>query len=141
MLEFKAETTIAAAADTIWAHLVDVGSWPAWDPTCERVEGQVALGTKLKVYSTLAPGRAFKVTVTELDEPTRMVWTGGMPLGLFTGVRIFALARTPDGDIHFLLHETFDGIVLPLIAKSLPDMTQAFEGFCAGLKERAEAAG
>ena len=33
------------------------------------------------------PAAAFSLRVTEFVPPRRMVWTGGMPLGLFTGTR------------------------------------------------------
>ena len=138
MIEFKADTTIAAPAETVWDILTNTAAWPEWDPFCERIEGTVAPGAKLKAYSKRA---------AELSPPTRMVWSGGMPLGLFKGVRTFSLspsgspAGSPAGDgVRFELHETFDGLMLPLIAKSLPDMTEAFQAFCKGLKERAEAA-
>ncbi len=66
-----------------------------------------------------------------------MTWEGGMPLGLFKGVRSFTL--TPQGEAqHFELREVFSGPMLFMIGSSLPDMTGAFEGFCAGLKARAE---
>jgi len=37
------------------------------------------------------------------------------------------------------LQEVFSGPLLPLIGGSIPDMTEAFQGFVAGLKKRAEA--
>ncbi len=67
-----------------------------------------------------------------------MIWQGGMPLGLFKGVRTFSLKATGDG-VDFHLHEAFSGPMLPLIAKSLPDMSGPFEEFVQGLKARAEA--
>ena len=140
MIEYRAETDIAAPAETIWEILTDVSAYPDWDPSCDRIEGTVSPGAKLKVYSKLAPGRAFAVKVTQLDPPSTMVWTGGMPLGLFKGVRTFALSSAGKGQTHFSLHEVFEGLMLPLISRSMPDMTDAFRGFCAGLKTRAEAA-
>lgn len=60
-----------------------------------------------------------------------------MPLGLFKGVRTFTL--TPRGEqTEFTLHEVFSGPMLKLIGGSIPDMTDAFKGFVAGLKGRAE---
>ncbi|MFE8605504.1 hypothetical protein [Archangium violaceum] len=68
----------------------------------------------------------------------KMTWTGGMPLGLFKGVRTFTL--TPRGDqVEFTLHEVFSGPMLALIGGSIPDMSEAFQKFVEGLKRRAEA--
>jgi hypothetical protein len=71
--------------------LVDAAGYPAWDSGVERVEGTIAAGERIKVVSEANPGRAFPVTVTELVPDRRMTWTGGMPLGLFRGVRTFDL--------------------------------------------------
>ncbi|WP_375769896.1 SRPBCC domain-containing protein [Archangium gephyra] len=138
MKEFKATTTIHAPPEKIWAILTDGASWPQWDPSCEKIEGRIAPGEKLKAFTKLSPGRAFPVKVSEFVPHQKMTWSGGMPLGLFKGVRTFTL--TPKGgDIEFTLHEVFSGPMLALIGGSIPDMTEAFQQFVEGLKRRAEA--
>ena len=141
MKEYSARATIHATPDTVWAILTDTASYPEWDPTCERIEGDLGLGNKLKAYTTLSPGRAFPLKVTELAPNESMTWTGGMPLGLFKGQRTFTLRAGEDGETtEFALREVFSGPMLALIGGSIPDMTEAFEGFVAGLKARAEVA-
>lgn len=137
MKEYKASTTIQASPERIWAVLTDGGAWPQWDPSCERIEGRIASGEKLKAFTKLSPGRAFPVKVTEFVPNQKMTWSGGMPLGLFKGVRTFTLAPKGSG-VEFTLHEVFSGPMLALIGGSIPDMTEAFQGFVAGLKSRAE---
>jgi len=67
-----------------------------------------------------------------------MTWTGGMPFGLFTGVRTYTLDSKSEGNVDFTMHEVFSGPMLGLIGKSIPDMSAAFEQFCVGLKTRSE---
>ena len=138
MKSFHATTTIHAHAATVWALLLDVARYPAWDPSCERIDGCVALGARLRVRSSLAPGRSFPVRVTELVPGLRMTWTGGMPLGLFRGVRTFALRETPQGT-EFTLREEFSGPLLALFGGTIPDLSEPFAAFVAGLKREAEA--
>ena len=77
--------------------------------------------------------------VTEFSPAERMVWSGGMPLGLFKGVRTFTL--TPeDGATRFPMREEYTGPMLPLIWRSMPDLQPSFEQFARGLKARAEQA-
>lgn len=136
--EFKASTTINASPDKIWAILTDASAYPEWEPSVSRIEGRIAPGETLKVHSKLSPGRTFPVKVKEFTPGQRMTWEGGMPLGLFKGVRSFTL--TPEGEAqHFELREVFSGPMLFMIGPSLPDLTRAFQDFCAGLKARAEA--
>lgn len=138
MLEYQATATIDAPAAKVWAVLVDTAKWPEWDPSCDKIEGQVALGNKVKAFSKLSPGRAFPVKVTELVPNERMTWSGGMPLGLFKGERTFVLREDGDRTV-FTVREEFSGPMLRLIGKSIPNMTEAFEEFAAGLKRRVEA--
>lgn len=138
MKEYKASTTIHAPPEKIWAVLTDGASWPQWDPSCDKIEGRIAPGEKLKAFTKLSPGRAFPVKVSEFVPNQKMTWSGGMPLGLFKGVRTFTL--TPKGDqVEFTLHEVFSGPMLALIGGSIPDMSEAFQKFVEGLKRRAEA--
>lgn len=99
----------------------------------------MADGEKIKVISKLVPGRAFPVRVA-IDEAGRtMTWTGGMPLGLFRGVRTFHLADADDGSVRFSMREEFSGPLLRMIWKKMPDLGPSFEQFAVGLKAEAEA--
>ena len=141
MKTFAATSVIRAPAHVIWSILMDSPRWTEWDPSLDRIEGKIAAGEKVKVFSKLSPGRAFPVRVARLDPDRGMTWRGGMPLPfLFKGERTFDLVPTADGAVEFRLKEVYTGLMSPMIERSLPDMQPAFEGFVAGLKQRAEAA-
>ena len=139
MKAFESSIAIAAPPETVWSVLVDTARWPSFDPFCDKIEGSVALGGTIKAFTKLAPGRAFPVKVTILDKPSRMVWSGGMPLGLFLGVRTYNIVADASGGSRFSMREEFTGPMLALIGKSLPDMTEPFAAFSKGLKATAEA--
>jgi hypothetical protein len=138
MKEYRATTTIKAVPEKIWAILTDAAKYPEWDPVAERIDGRIALGEKVTAYTKLSPGRGFPATVTEFEPGRKMTWSGGMPFGLFKGVRTFTLVPKGDGNVEFTLQETFSGPMLALIGGTIPDMTEPFKGFVAGLKKRAE---
>jgi hypothetical protein len=138
MKTYSATTTIDASAETIWKILTDAQGYPSWDPWAVRIEGTIAPGAQITAYTKLSP-RAFPVKVTEFVPEKLMVWTGGMPFGLFTGVRRFTLTPQAGGGVEFSVSEVFSGPLLPLFAGSLPDMTKPFADFADGLKKRAEA--
>ena len=140
-MEYRAETLIQADPERIWPILADASSWPDWDSGVQRIEGRVAPGERIKVVSEVNPGRAFPVKVTEFEPGRRMTWTGGMPLGLFKGVRTFELRPEPGGATRFTMHERFSGPLRPLIGRSIPDLGPSFDQFARGLKERAERGG
>ena len=140
-MEFSATTTIEASPETIWAILIDAPGYPQWDPGVERIEGRIALGEKIKAFTKLTPGRAFPAKVTEFVPGQKMTWAGGMPLGLFKGVRTFTLTPQENGTIYFTLREVFSGPLLPLIGRTIPDLTTTFQEFAEGLKKHAESTG
>lgn len=140
MREYRASTTIKASPETIWTILTNGTAYPEWEPNTVRIEGRIAPGEKLVAYSKLSPGRAFPVKVSEFVPGRKMTWTGGMPLGLFTGERSFTLASGSDGLTEFTLREVFSGPLLGLFAGGLPDLNTAFAQFAASLKRRAEGA-
>jgi hypothetical protein len=137
MKTFATSILIQAPPARVWALLTDAPAYPSWNTTVDKVEGRIALGEKITVHAKINPGRAFPVKVTELTPNERMVWTGGMPLGLFKGERTFTLEAKGDG-VEFAMREVFSGLFSPMIEKSIPDLTPAFEEFAAALKRRAE---
>jgi hypothetical protein len=139
MKHYEATADIDAAPDRIWAVLADGPGYADWDSGLIELEGTVAPGQKLKLRPEVNPKRTFPVKVTEYDEPRAMTWTGGMPLGLFKGVRTFTLAPAGDGaTTRFTMREEYSGPLLPLIGRSMPDLGPSFQQFARGLKERAE---
>lgn len=138
MKSYEAEASIKAPPEAIWEVLTDAGAYSNWDSGVVRVEGTIARGEKVKVVSEANPGRAFPVKVTELTPPERMEWSGGMPLGLFRGVRTFTLRPDGHGATRFEMREEYTGPLLPLIWRSMPDLGPSFEQFAKGLKKRAE---
>jgi hypothetical protein len=138
---FEAETTIAASPEAIWAVLTDGPGYAAWDSGVVRVDGRIAPGETITVVSAVNPGSTVPVKVTEFVPGQRMTWTGGMPLGLFKGVRTFALAPAGDGATRFTMREAYGGPLASLIGRSIPDLGPSFRQFAAGLRARAEAAG
>ena len=138
MKSYESTSHIQADPDAVWRVLADANAYPTWDSGVKRVEGTVAPGEKIKVVSEANPGRAFPIVVTEMVPGQRMSWTGGMPLGLFRGVRTFTL--TPeDGGTRFRMREEYTGPLLPVIWRSMPDLGPSFEQFARGLKARTEA--
>jgi hypothetical protein len=138
MKEYRATTTIEASPETIWTILTDASGYPEWDPGMDRIEGRISPGEKITAFTKLSPGRAFPVKVTEFVPGQKMTWAGGMPLGLFKGERTFTLVTQDQGAVEFTVGEVFSGPLLPLIGRSIPDLTSSFEQFVAGLKQRAE---
>jgi hypothetical protein len=141
MRSFEARSAINAPPDRIWAILVDGAHYPDWDSGVVSVDGRIAAGETIKVVSAASPGRTFPVTVSELSPPSTMTWSGGMPLGLFKGVRTFSLAPAGDGTTQFHVREEYSGPLLPLMWRSMPDLGPSFAQFASGLKRRAEQPG
>jgi hypothetical protein len=137
MRYYEAFADIHAAPDTIWKVLTDGTGYPAWDSGVDRVEGRIDKGETIKVHAKISPGRTFPVKVTEFISGNRMVWTGGMPLGLFKGVRIFTLSTLGD-TTRVTVREEYTGPLLRMMWKSMPDLGPSFETFVQGLKKKAE---
>lgn len=135
---FSATINIKAPKETIWKILTDASNYPAWDPGVIRIEGTIGAGKKVVAYNKINPNRAFPAKVTEFMPGQRMAWTGGMPFGLFKGVRTFTLIPKGDGTVDFTLREEFSGPLLILIGGSIPDMTKSFQDSVAGLKAYVE---
>lgn len=136
MRGYEITQRIDAPPAAIWAVLTDAARLRDGPTGLRALEGEIAPGARLMLESEAQPGRRFALRVTEMDAPRRMVWRGGMPLGLFTGTRSFVLV--PDGDgTRLTLSERFTGPMAPLIFRSIPDLTPSMQRFALGVAEMA----
>jgi hypothetical protein len=138
MTNYAVSRDIKSDPGRIWDLLTDAAGYSSWNPAVVAIEGDIALGERIRVTSVVNPDRAFKLEVTRFDPPQVMVWADGMPFGLFKGVRTYRLEPKGDGLTRFSMEEVFSGPFEPMISKSIPDMTLSFEQFADGLKQAAE---
>jgi uncharacterized protein YndB with AHSA1/START domain len=92
---FEASSTIQASPEKVWSIITDTPNVANWDSGVIRIDGKMELGEKVKLVSS-NPDRAFPLKVTELTQGRKLTLTGGMPLGLFKGVRTYTLS--PEGN-------------------------------------------
>lgn len=137
MRTFAVTIRMRGNAETVWAVLTDSSTWIAWNTTISTIEGRIAQGEKVVVYAKANPNRPFPITVTEFVPYRRMVWSGGLPLGLFKGTRTYTLMEVGDY-VEFRMHEVFSGPLAPLFGKMIPDLQPSFDEFAAALKKRVE---
>ncbi len=137
-LQCGVSINIRAPREKIWALLTSATEQLRWNSTVQSIEGQIALGQKLKVRVPLSPQRTFKLKVSAFEPERTMVWRDGAA-PLFRGVRTFTLSARDIGSTDFSMVEVFSGLLVPMIAGSLPDFAPSFEQYAADLKRAAEA--
>ena len=129
---------IAASVEEVWDLLSDADGYAAWNDAVVSLKGTIHQGSDIELVSIVDPNRTFTLRVTELEHPLRMVWTDGMPLGLFTGTRTYQVDDLGSGRCRFSMTEAFGGPLAPLISRFIPDMTESFEIFAESLRRAAE---
>jgi polyketide cyclase/dehydrase/lipid transport protein len=87
MKAYGASSVIQADPTRVWSILTDGAGWSSWDSGVDKVEGRIAQGETITIRSKVAAGRAFPVKVTTFEPGRTLVFSGGMPLGLFKHVR------------------------------------------------------
>lgn len=135
-MEYSAGINIKAKPDRVWALMTNAADFPRWNSTVKSIEGRIALGQTIKLIASIAPTRTFNLKVIEFVPEKRMVWSDGN--AMFKGVRTYTLSPKADSSTDFTMSEVYTGLMLPMIAGSLPDFRPAFEQYVADLKREAE---
>lgn len=137
-LEFSTSVRIEASPELVWNILTDFDAYPQWNPFIKKIEGEVALGNKIKAEIT---DMTFRPKILAFDPNQKLEWIGRFLLpGIVDGRHYFILQDNGDGSTTFIHGEHFKGILVPFFKKKLTVETKAnFETMNRALKERAEA--
>jgi len=135
-MEYSAGINIKANVDKVWALMTNAADFPRWNSTVKSIEGKIASGETIKLVATIAPTRAFNLKIVEFSPEKKMVWSDGN--AMFKGVRTYTFASKGDGSTDFTMAEEYTGLMMPMIAGSLPDFTSTFEQYLSDLKKEAE---
>ena len=136
---YEAKILINAPKEKIWAILTDGAAYPTWNKNVNKIDGTIAAGEKLKIWTKLVPNKGFPAQVSEWKPADRMVWSFSAPLGMFKGARSFTLEQKGDA-VEFHTKETFSGWMAGPIIKKMPDLQPSFDEWAASLKAAAEQA-
>jgi len=130
---------INARPDAVWRILTDGAGYAAWNPEILGIRGSMAAHARIKARVRIGSGAIRTVTmrVTTFEPPSRMVWTGGLPLGLFVGTRTFEVIPA-GGATEFRMHLTMTGPLSSLIIRSVGDRQADIDSFSAALRQRVE---
>jgi uncharacterized protein YndB with AHSA1/START domain len=132
---FNRTTTITqlinADASIIWTLLTTSSDYSRWNSTVVSIEGNIELGEKIKLKSTLDTSRIFKLKVKQFEVSKLLVWGDAL------GERSYIL-KSVDGGIEITMAEKIGGFMFPLFANKIPSFDASFEQFIADLKQEAE---
>lgn len=135
------EVLIEASPAEVWAVLTDFAGYSDWNPFVVNVAGVPEQGETLRV-TLAAPGGGritIKPDVTQVATGKVLEWWGHLIVrGIFDGRHRFELHPAGDGT-RLVQSETFTGVLVPLLARSLDRSTAAGFGLMnSALKARAE---
>lgn len=136
-MECSISRKIKAVPAKIWKLLTDAEDFPRWNSTVQNIEGKIEPEETIKLQATINPKRTFKIKISEFEPNKKMIWQDGFA-PMFQGVRTFTLTDNHDGTTSFSMVEVFSGLMLPVIARSLPDFAPVFEQYVSDLKKEAE---
>lgn len=103
--ETSVSTTIKADPAIIWALLTNASDYPRWNSTVTSIQGNIALGEKIVLKSTLEAKRSFKLKVEEFEPTKRLAWGDGK------GQRNYTLRNNGDGTVTFTMNERIGGLM------------------------------
>ena len=71
----QAEVDVAASSREVWAVLVDIASWPTWNPAVRHAVCGADLDVGMRFRFSTEIG-TLKCRVTAVDAPRRLSWKG-----------------------------------------------------------------
>lgn len=129
------EILINASSETVWALLVDVNQWSAWNPNISnaQLEGALKPGT---VFRWKSGGTAIVSTLQEVDPQRRISWTGQV-IGT-QAIHVWTLE--PQGNATLVkTEESFEGWLVRLTKGMMQKMLDtSLQSWLGSLKEKAE---
>ncbi len=140
--EIRTEIEIDASVARVWELLTDFERFGEWNPFIPKIDGELAVGSRLEVRLTPpgGGGMTFRPTVTKVEPGREFRWLGHVLFpGLFDGEHIFELEPLGSDRTRLVQREEFRGILAWLLHWSVGYATRrGFELMNQKLKELVE---
>lgn len=108
--EVRTEISILASAEKVWSLLLNTYDYKHWHPYITAVEGEVALGNKIKVYTIDAQKQegTFKAYILTLEPHKELAWGGSLGF-VFRARHYFVIEQIGNGVVRFVQGEYWKG--------------------------------
>ena len=134
---------INAPLEKVWHALIDVESYPRWNPFTTRVETSFVVGKPAILYVTMngQHQRVEHEVITVYEPQHAFAWGSIMGAPIILKANRWQIVEPLDTEhTQYETYETFDGLLVPLImALYRKDIQRGFESVGAALKEYVEA--
>ena len=141
-MEIQTHIDIDAPPERVWTVLADFERYPDWNPFIREIRGDVRQGARLHVRLGPPGGKttAFTPVVTRVDSGQALAWLGTLGFSwIFAGEHVFRLEPLGESRTRFHQSESFRGVLVPLLRKSLDtDTRRGFERMNEAIKREAE---
>lgn len=122
--------------------MTDFPGYGSWNPFIRRIEGELIVGERLRVFARLPCGLPMMLwpRVLEYGVERNIRWLGSLLLsGLLAGEHLFMLEPLGKIKVRFVQTEDYSGALLPIMWSWLRDQGHgAFEMMNGALKVAAE---
>jgi hypothetical protein len=132
---------IEAPTEIVWDVVTDFARYGEWNPFITALAGELHPGARLRATFSLAGRRprTFTPTLTAVEPGRRLAWRGCLAVaGLFDAEHMFAL-EPRDTRTRFVHRETFRGMLVPFVRRTLAATHDAFVRMDDALVGRAQA--
>jgi hypothetical protein len=137
----RAAVDIDGSPQQVWAVLIDFAAYPQWNPFIVEAGGTAHPGSRLTLRMHPVGARAVTLSpvVREVINQRRLQWVGRLIMpSIVTAKHTFTI-EPRDGGCRFLQEETFRGLLVPFLGRSLDAHTlPAFIAMNTALKARVE---
>jgi hypothetical protein len=136
-LIYRLVMRLDATRSEVWNKIAHVDEIRSWDSMIMNIDGDIRDGGEVSLRSAISPDRKFKLKISQVVPKVGMTWQSGF-YPLFRGVRTYKITE----DHHYTIlkvEEVFEGWLLPLMAKQLPDCEQLFGTYAKDLRKALKA--
>lgn len=142
MKEIQTEIQIAASKDQVWEILMDLPNWSIWNPTVNKIDGNLKEGSELSITISDSKGndsKKYKAEITAIEENKRFSFFATMMAKfMFSAHRIIEIEDSEEGVI-LSQKEVYTGIMVSLFwSKLSTDALEMLNSMNKALKKEVE---
>ena len=136
------EVVIEAPAALVWEIITDFEKYGEWNQFCPSIEGELEIGSPVKMQVDLGNGLQEQVEyITCIEAPGKITWSmENKPGDPIHADRSQVVTALDDGRCSYVTYDDFSGDFAAEMVKQMGEQVRSGFNLCArNLKQRAEA--